>query len=92
MRRRIEDRPHRRGLRDAPGVKHHHAVGDFRDHAEIVGDQDHRQAGLPLQTAQQVEDLRLHGDVERGARFVGDQQLRARRERDRDHDALAHAA
>ena len=27
------------------------------------------------QVAQQVEDLGLHGDVERGGRLVGDQQL-----------------
>ena len=33
----------------------------------------------PLQVLQQVEDLRLDGDVERGGRLVGDQQLRARR-------------
>ena len=57
-----------------------------------MGDQDQRQARLALQVAQQVEDLRLHGHVERGGRFVGDQQLRARRQRHRDHDALAHAA
>ena len=41
---------------------------------------------------EQVEDLRLHRDVERGGRLVGEQQLRAARERDRDHHALAHAA
>ena len=34
----------------------------------------------------------LHGDVERGRGLVGDQQLRLAGERDRDRDALAHAA
>ena len=29
-----------------------------------------------LQVADQVEDLRLHGDVERGRRLVGDEQVR----------------
>ena len=29
-----------------------------------------------LQVADQVEDLRLHGHVERGGRLVGDEQLR----------------
>ena len=42
--------------------------------------------------AQQLEDLRLHRDVERGRRLVGDQQLRVVDERHRDHHALAHAA
>ena len=41
---------------------------------------------------QQVEDLRLDRDVERGGRLVGDQQLRMARQRHRDHHALPHAA
>ena len=41
---------------------------------------------------EQLEDLGLHGDVERGGRLVGDEQLRLGGERDRDHDALAQAA
>ncbi len=38
------------------------------------------------------EDLRLDRDVERGRRLVGDDHRRAVQERDRDRDALAHAA
>ena len=38
------------------------------------------------------EDLRLHGDVERGGRLVGDQQVGLVGERHRDHHALALAA
>ena len=45
-----------------------------------------------LQVGEQLQDLRLDGDVERGRRLVGDQQLRRAGERHRDHDALAHAA
>ena len=45
-----------------------------------------------LQLAQQVEHLRLDGDVERRRRLVGDDQRRLAGERDRDHHALAHAA
>ena len=51
-------------------------VGQLGDDAEVVGDDDDRGAELLLQVADQVEDLRLHGDVERGGRLVGDQQLR----------------
>ncbi len=40
----------------------------------------------------QLEDLRLHGHVERGRRLVGDQQLGLVGQRHRDHHALAHAA
>ena len=49
-------------------------------------------AGLARQLLQQVEDLRLHGDVERGGRLVGDDQPRLAGQRHRDHRALAHAA
>ena len=39
-----------------------------------------------------LQDLRLHGDVERRGRLVGDQQIRLVGERHRDHHALALAA
>ena len=45
-----------------------------------------------LQLAQQLEDLRLDRDVERGRRLVGDDERGVHHERHRDHDALAHAA
>ena len=40
----------------------------------------------------QLERLRLYGDIEGGARLVGDQQLRLVGERHGDQDALVHAA
>ena len=51
-----------------------------------------RPAGVALQLVHQVEHLRLHGDVERGGRLVGEEQVGVAGERDGDHDALAHAA
>ena len=45
-----------------------------------------------LSVAQQVEDLGLHGDVERRGGLVGDEQHRIAGERHRDHDALPLAA
>ncbi len=56
------------------GILHDHALRRLGDHAHVVGDQDQRHAALALQGEQQVEDLRLDGDVERGGRLVGDQQ------------------
>ena len=61
-------------------------------HAEIVRDEQHRQAEPVLQVEQQVDDLRLHRDVERRDRLVGDDQRRIERQRARDADALALAA
>ena len=62
-------------LDDLAGVHDRHAVRHLRDDAEVVGDQQQRHAALGLQLRQQVEDLRLDGDVERGGRLVGDQHL-----------------
>jgi hypothetical protein len=57
-----------------------------------VGDEQDRHPDLALQKLDQVEDLGLDRDVERGRRLVGDQERRAAGERHRDHRALAHAA
>ena len=59
---------------------------------EVVGDEQHREAEFLLQILQQVDDLRLHRDVERADRFVADDQVGIGRERAGDADALALAA
>ncbi len=82
----------RRLLDDPAGVHREHPVGDLGDDAEIVGDEHHRRAVLALETGEQVEQLRLHGDVEGGGRFVGDQQLGPQGQGHRQHHPLAHAA
>ena len=61
------------------GIHHHDALRGFRHHAHRVGDQHHRHAEPRLHVEQQIEDLRLDGDVERRGRLVGDQQLRLAR-------------
>ena len=77
---------------DRPGVHHLHVIGRVRDDAEVVGDEDDRGAELFLQGLDDRQDLRLHGDIERGRRLVGDQQLGVERHRHRDHGPLPHAA
>ena len=77
---------------DLAEVHHHHAVGDVADDVEVVGDEDVGEAELALQVLEQVEDLRLHRDVERRDRLVADDQLRVDGERAGDADALALAA
>ena len=57
-------------------VQNGEPVGDLVGDAEVVGDQQHRAAELVAQLAQQVQQLRLHGHVECGGRFVGDDQTR----------------
>ena len=68
------------------------AVGHLAHDAEVVRDPQHGHVHLFLQAPQQLEDLRLDGDVEGGGRLVGDQQVGLVGERHGDHDALALAA
>ena len=92
MQRVLHDVPHRPDLGDAAGIHHRDAVGSFGDHAHVVGHQHHGGAVIASETLYQRDDLGLHRDVERGGRLVGDDQLRLGADRQRDHDALAHAA
>ena len=80
-------------LLDRPARVHDQDPVDHAgDHAEVVGDQHGRRAGLLLCGLEHLEDLRLHGHVERGGRLVGDDHLGLVGHRDRDDHALAHAA
>ena len=88
----VIDVARRPALDDAARIHHVHPVGVARDDAEIVRDDDQRHAETPRQILHQLEDLRLDGDVERGRRLVGDDQLGLAAQRHGDHHALAHAA
>ena len=79
-------------LDDAAGIHDVDPVGVARHDAEIVRDDDQRDVEPARQPLHQLEDLRLDGDVERGRRLVGDDQLGIAGERDGDHHPLAHAA
>ena len=83
---------HCRLFDDAAGVHDGDAVGHLRHDAEVVRDEQQRQLEALLQVAQQVEDLRLDGDVERRRRFVGDEERRIAGERKRDQRALPESA
>ena len=74
---------------DEPAVvQHHDVVGELPHDGEVVGDQQVGGAELVAELGEQVQDLRLDGDVERGDRFVEDDQPRLDGERPRDRDAL----
>ena len=55
----VEDLVERPALDDPPGVHDQHPVGDLGDDAEVVGDQDRRQAAFAVEAREQGEDLRL---------------------------------
>ena len=56
-----------------------------------MGDEDDRRVEVVLQPVDQLQDLGLDGDVERGRRLVGDEELGLAGQRHRDHHPLAQA-
>ena len=75
----------------APEIHDQHPVSDLGDHAEIVGVEDDRHALLAAEPRQQRDDLRLQGDVERGRRLVGNEDVGMAGQAHGDQGALAHA-
>ncbi len=57
-----------------------------------MGDQEQRHAPRGPEPVEQLEDLGLHRDVERGGGLVGKQDVRLGGQGDGQHGALAHAA
>ena len=82
----------RRDLDDLAEIHHGDAVAQVPDHRKIVRDEDVGEAEAVAQRLEQVDDLRLDRDVERRDRLVADDEVRLRRERARNADALALAA
>ena len=62
------------------------------DHREVVADEEIGEAELVLQVAHQIEDLRLHRNIERRGRLVADDELGFGGQRARDRDPLPLAA
>ena len=79
----------RRDLDDAAAAHHGDLVGDVVDDGEIVRNEEVREPELGLQVLQQVQDLRLDRDVERGYGLVAEHEIGLERERAGDADALA---
>src|SRR3984957_125777 len=74
---------HFRDLDDAAEIHHADPAGHVPDHREVVADEEIGEAELVLQVAHQIEDLRLHGYIERRGRLVADDELGLRGERAR---------
>ena len=84
----VENRLGWPGFDDPTEVHHRHPVGDVPHHRQVVGDEDVGDLQLLLQLVEQVEHLRLHGQVQRRHGFVADDHVGVERERPRDADAL----
>ncbi|MNS79189.1 hypothetical protein D3C72_1128360 [compost metagenome] len=71
---------------------HQQAVRQQARHAEIVGDDHRRQLHFHHQSAQQIEQPRLHRNVQTAGGFVHKYQLRVGHQIAGDLQALLHAA
>ena len=92
MQRRRIDRPLIRDLDDFAEIHHRHPIRDMLHHAQIMRDEQQGQPQLRLQILQQIDDLRLHRDVERRHRLVAHHQPWPQYQRPRDPHPLALAA
>jgi hypothetical protein len=90
--RRVVDLVHRTGLDRSARVHHLDPVGESGHHPEVVGDHDDGGAGDLLSGLEDIQDLRLDGDVQSGGRLVGDDHFGVVGNGHRDHRALPHAA
>ena len=74
---------------EATAVHHAHAVADVAHDAEVVRNEERAQAALDLQGLEEVEHLRLNGDVERARGLVADEEFGLGRHGAGDGNALA---
>ncbi len=82
----------RAALNDVTSIHHVDGVDHLSNHTEVVGNPHDCHAQFLLQLDDQIDDLRLDGDIQCGGGFIGDQQFGLAGKRHGDHGALAHAA
>ena len=82
----------RPALDGTPRIHDDHVVANLCRQAQVVGDENDGGAVLALHVGDQPDDRRVHGDIERGCRLIGNDQMRIAGKCHRDEHALAHAA
>lgn len=73
-------------------IHHGDPVGNVLHHGKVMGDEDQTESHLLHELGEQVEDLRLDGDVEGGDGLIGDHDFGSQGESASDGDALTLAA
>src|SRR5271163_1547932 len=64
----------RRTLHHPPQIHNEYTVADVFHYAKIVGNEQQRQSEFALQILQEIDHLRLNGDIQRRDRFIGDDE------------------
>src|ERR1700685_2800601 len=73
-------------------IHHRDARREIAHHRHGMRDEQVGQTEISLQLCEQVDDLRAYADVERGDRFVADNELWTEREGASDSNALTLAS
>src|SRR6185437_8943123 len=79
-------------LHHAAAVEDEDPIAEPPHDGEIVAHEQDRHAVFALEAGEQIEDLRLHGDIERADRLVANEEPRPEDHRARDARALTLAA
>jgi hypothetical protein len=87
-----EDIADRRAFDHFARVHHGHPVGHARHHAQVVADVHDRGVEIALQVGDQIEHGRLDGHIQRGGRFIHDEQRGVVEQGHGDDNALLLAA
>jgi hypothetical protein len=80
------------GLDEASVFHHSDIVCQVLHHSKVVGDKQIGNAEISLQFLQQVQDLRLNGNIQCGSRLIGDNQFRLHGESAGDRQSLTLTA
>ena len=88
----LQDVAGRTRFDDTASIHHDEVLSTLGSKSEIVRDQHDRDTQCVGELVEVVQDLALHGHIERRGGLVRDQQLGPRRETHRDQRALPHAA
>ena len=88
MERRRQHAIHRPLLDNAPEIHHSDPVGHVPHQRQVMRDQDQRDPARRLQIRQQIDDRRLHRDIERRHRLIGNHQIRIAGNGTRQRDPL----
>src|SRR5215475_6691776 len=81
-----------RDLHDLAQIHHGNPIGDMAHGRHVVGYEEISRSLLLLQILQNIDHLRADGNVKRGDRLVGDDELWAERKGTDNPEALALTA
>src|SRR5471032_1693261 len=80
------------GFDQTTRLHHEHAISDIADDRKVMRDEEQGEPEFGLEVGQEIENLRLDGDIEGGHRLVADHEFRFEHEGSGDAYTLSLAA